>query len=163
MWCSFPKAFNLWLIHEICFCPSVTKFVWLYAIPCSLHARFLCPLLSPRVCSNSCPLSWWCYLTISSSAAPFSFAFNLSHHQGLLKWVGSLHHRATYCSFSISSSNEYSGLISLRMSLFDLFAVQRTLKNLLQHHSSKAFLVLSLLHGTALISIRAYLKNHSFD
>ena len=68
MWCSFPKAFKLWLILEICFCPSVTKFVWLYAIPCSLHTRFLCPPLSPRVCSNSCPLSWWCYLTISSSA-----------------------------------------------------------------------------------------------
>ena len=95
--------------------------------------------------------------------APFSFAFNLSHHQGLLEWVGSLHHRATYCSFRISSSNEYSGLISLRMSLFDLLAVQRTLKNLLQHHSSKASLVLSLLYGTALISIRACLKNHSLD
>ena len=37
------------------------------------HTRFLCPLPSPRVRSNSCPLSWWCYLTISSSFAPFSF------------------------------------------------------------------------------------------
>ena len=37
------------------------------------HARPLCPPLSPGVCSNSCPLSQWCYLTISSSAAPFSF------------------------------------------------------------------------------------------
>ena len=34
--------------------------------------RLLCPPLSPRVCSNSCPLSQWCYLTISSSAIPFS-------------------------------------------------------------------------------------------
>ena len=41
-------------------------------------------------------------------------------------------------SFSISPSNEYSGLISLRMDLLDLLAVQRTLKSLLQHHSSKA-------------------------
>ena len=41
-------------------------------------------------------------------------------------------------SFSISSSNEYSGLISFRMDWLDLFAVQRTLKSLLQHHSSKA-------------------------
>ena len=40
-------------------------------------------------------------------------------------------------SFSISPSNEYSGLISFRMDLFDLFAVQGTLKSLLQHHSSK--------------------------
>ena len=37
------------------------------------HTRLLWPLLSPRVCSNSCPLSWWCHSTISSSAAPFSF------------------------------------------------------------------------------------------
>ena len=41
-------------------------------------------------------------------------------------------------SFSISPSNEYSGLISFRMDWLDLFAVQGTLKSLLQHHSSKA-------------------------
>ena len=41
------------------------------------------------------------------------------------------------CSFSISPSNEYSGLISLRMDWLDLLAVQGTLKSLLQHHSSK--------------------------
>ena len=44
----------------------------------------------------------------------------------------------TYWSFSISPSNEYSGLISFRMDCLDLFAVQGTLKSLLQHHSSKA-------------------------
>ena len=37
------------------------------------HARLPCPALSPRVCSNSCPLSWWYYLTVLSSAVPFSF------------------------------------------------------------------------------------------
>ena len=37
------------------------------------HARLPCPSLSPRLCSNSCPLSQWCYLTISSSATHFSF------------------------------------------------------------------------------------------
>ena len=41
-------------------------------------------------------------------------------------------------SFSISPSNEYSGLISFRMDWFDLLAVQGTLKSILQHHSSKA-------------------------
>jgi len=41
-------------------------------------------------------------------------------------------------SLSISPSNEYSGLISFRINSFDLFAVQGTLKNLLQQHSSKA-------------------------
>ena len=43
-----------------------------------------------------------------------------------------------YWSFSISASNEYSGLISFRIDWFDLLAVQETLKSLLQHHSSKA-------------------------
>ena len=41
------------------------------------HARLPCPSLSPRICSSSCPLSWWCYLTISSSATPFSFCLQL--------------------------------------------------------------------------------------
>ena len=56
-------------------------------------------------------------------------------------------------SFSISPSNEYSGLISFRMDLLDLLAVQGTLKSLLQHHSSKAsilrhsaFLIVQLSH-----------------
>ena len=44
-------------------------------------------------------------------------------------------------SFSISSSNEYSGLISFRMDWLDLLAVQGTLKSLLQHHSSKALIL----------------------
>ena len=38
------------------------------------HIRHPCPSLSPRVCSNSCPLSQWCHPTISSSVAPFSFS-----------------------------------------------------------------------------------------
>ena len=39
------------------------------------HTRLLCPSLSLGVCSDSCPLSWCCYLTISSSVVPFSFCF----------------------------------------------------------------------------------------
>jgi len=59
------------------------------------HTRLPCPSLSPRICSNSCPLSRWCYITISSSATPLFFCFNLSQHQGLLfQWVSSLHHMA---------------------------------------------------------------------
>ena len=48
-----------------------------------------------------------------------------------------------YWNFSISPSNEYSGLISFRMDWLDLIAVQGTLKSLLQHHSSKASILLS--------------------
>ena len=43
--------------------------LWLHGLQ---HVRLLCPPLSPRVCSNSCPLSWWCHPTISSSVTPFS-------------------------------------------------------------------------------------------
>ena len=67
-------------------------------------------------------------------------------------------------SFSISPSNEYSGLISFRIDWLDLFTVQGTLKSFLQHHVSKnQFLVLSLLYGPTLISVHDYWGNHSFD
>jgi len=67
-------------------------------------------------------------------------------------------------SFSISTSNEYSGLLSFRMDGFDLFAVQGTLKSILQHHSSKInSLALSLFYDPTLTSIHDYWKSHSFD
>ena len=65
------------------------------------------------------------------------FSFNLSQHQGLFQWVSYLHQVVKYWSFSISSSNEYLGLISFRIDWFDLLAVQGTLKSPFQHHSSK--------------------------
>ena len=46
------------------------------------HPRLPCSPLSPGVCSNSCPLIRWCHTAISSSAAPFPFAFSLPGHQG---------------------------------------------------------------------------------
>ena len=66
-------------------------------------------------------------------------------------------------SFSISPSNEYSGMISFRMDWLDLLAVQRTLESLLQHCNSKSInsLALSLLCGPTLTSIQDYWKNHS--
>src|SRR5574341_942280 len=63
---------------------------------------------------------------------------DLSQHKGLFKLVSSSHQVVKYWSFSISPSNEYSGLISFWIDWFDLFAVQGTLKSLLQHHSPKA-------------------------
>ena len=49
------------------------------------HARHPCPSLSPRVCSNSCPLSWWGHPISSSSFIPFSSCLNLSQHQGVFQ------------------------------------------------------------------------------
>ena len=66
--------------------------------------------------------------------------------------------------FSINPSNEYSGLISFRIDWFDLFAVQGTLKSLLQHHSSKASILRHLAFFIVwLSSVHDYWKNHSFD
>ena len=67
-------------------------------------------------------------------------------------------------SFSISPSNEHPGLISFRMDWLDLLAVQGTLKNLLQHHSSEASIFWhSFLHSPILTSIHDHWKNYSLD
>ena len=108
------------------------------------HTRLPCPSLTPGACSNSCPSSWWCHPTISSSAVPFSsclqsFPASGSSNESALpiRWPN-------YWSFSfnISPSNEYLGLISFRIDWLDLLAIQRTFKSLLQHHSLKATILL---------------------
>ena len=70
-----------------------------------------------------------------------------------------------YWSFSISPSNEYSGLISFRIDWFDLLSVQGTLKSLLQHHSSKALIFQCSAFYMVLLShvFMATGKKHSFD
>ena len=92
---------------------------------------------------------------------------NLSQYQGLFQWVSSLHQVEKYWSFSfsVSPSSENSGLISFGIDWFDLLAVQRTLKSLLQYHSLKA----SILWCSAFFMIQfshTYMttkKTHSLD
>ena len=102
------------------------------------HARLPCPLLSPRVCSNSCPLSQWSQLLL----APSPSAFSLFQHQGLFQWVGSLHQVAKVVELQLQhqSSQWIFRVISLMIDWWDLLAVHGTLKGLLQHHSSRAIL-----------------------
>ena len=106
------------------------------------HAGLPGPSPSPRVCSNSCSLSWWCHTTISSSVTPFSPCPQPFPASGSFptSWRFTSHSQSIVCSFcfSISPSNEYSGLISFRIDWFDLLAVQGTPKSILWHHSSKA-------------------------
>ena len=104
------------------------------------HARSPCPSPTPGVYSNSCPLSRWCNPTISSChpllLPPSIFpSISVFSNESVLciRWP-----KFWSFSFSISPSNEYSGLISFRFDWLDLLAVQETLKSLLQHHSSKA-------------------------
>ena len=102
------------------------------------HDRLPYPLLSPGVCSNSCLLSWWWHPTISFSVTLFSCPQSFSASGSFpMSWLFSSH-RKNYWSFSISPSNEYSGLIPFKIDCFDCLAVQGTLKSLLQHHSLKA-------------------------
>ena len=118
-----------------CSVPKSCLTLWHHGLQ---HAKFPCPSLSPGVCSNSCLLSQWCHPTISSSVAHLSSCHQSFPAPGSFQWVSSLHQVAKCWSFSISPSNEYSGLISFRIDWFDLLADQGTLKSLLQHHSSKS-------------------------
>ena len=101
---------------------------------------------------------------LSSPSPP---AFNLSQHQGLFRWISSSHQVGKVLEFWLQPQSFwwiYSGLISFRIDWLDLFAVQGTLKSLLQYHSSKA----SILWHSAFFmvqptSIHDYWKNHSFD
>ena len=67
-------TFNFVVVVQLC-----SDSLWPHGLQ---HARLPCPSLFPRVCSNSCPMSWWCHLTISSSVVTFSF----SHFFSPLAW-----------------------------------------------------------------------------
>ena len=104
------------------------------------HSRPPCPSLTPGVYSDPCPSSQWCHPTISS-CRPLLLQPSIFPSIRVFSNESALHIRwPKYWSFSfnISSSNEYSGLISFRMDWLDLLAVQGTLKSLLQHRSSNA-------------------------
>ena len=104
--------------------------VRLFAPHGSQHTWHLSLPPSPRVCSDSRPLSQRCYLTISFSTGTFSFCFQS------FSALGSIPVSQLFCirwpkywsfSFSIGPSNAYSGLMSFKMEWFGLHAVQRTL------------------------------------
>ena len=91
------------------------------------HARPPCPSPSPGAHSTSCPLSQWCHPTISSSDVPFSSrlqSFPASGSFQMSQFFASGGQSIKSFSFSISPSNEYSGLISFRIDWLDLLAVQ---------------------------------------
>ena len=98
-------------------------------------SRSLLKLMSDS-CSNS--LSQWCHPTISSSVTSFSSCPQSLPASGSFPVSWLYASKDWSFSFSISPSNEYSGLISFRIDWFDLLAVQGILKSLLQHHSWKS-------------------------
>ena len=127
--------------------------------------RPLSPSLSPWVCSKWCPLSQWCQLTILSSVIPFLFCAQSFPASG--SFPVTLHIRwPKYWSFSfsISPSNEYSGLTCLELT--GLISLQS--EGLSRVFSSTTIqsinsLALGLLYGPTLTYIHDYGKNHKFD
>ena len=128
------------------------------------HTRLCCPSLSPTVCSDSCPLSQWCFLTISSSAALFSsctqsFPASGSFPMSQLFKSGGQSIRASASVLSMNAQDWFplglTGLISLQSKgLFRVFP-STTIR-------SVSSLTLSLLYGPTLTWVHDYWKSHSF-
>ena len=118
------------------------------------HARPPCPSPTPRVYSNSCPLSRWCHPTISSSVVPFSSC--LQSFPGAGSFPMSQPFASGGQSTAVSTSTSVLPMNTQDWSplgwtgWMDLLAVQGTLKTLLQHHSSKA----SILQCSAFFTVQ---------
>ena len=107
--------------------------LWLHGLKCS---RLPCASPTPRAYSNSLMLSnhlILCHPLLLLPSIFLSIRVFINESALHIRWP-----KYWSFSFSISPSNEYSGLISFRMGCLDLLAVQGTLRSLLQHHSSKA-------------------------
>ena len=118
-------------------CSVMSDSLWPHRLQ---HARLPCPSPNPRSCSNSCPFSWWCHPTISSSVVPFS-CLQSSPASG--SFPMSLFFASGGQSIGVSALASVLPVniqdwFPFRIDWFDLLAVQGTLKSLLQHHSSKA-------------------------
>ena len=123
------------------------------------HARLPCPSPTPRAYSNSCPLSRWCHPTISSSCPllvlPLIFpSIRVFSDVSVLRirWP-----KYWSFSFSISPSNEYSGLISFRMDWLDLLIFRIIIIKLTHiqetHWSSLYFQSWLLVWGVSFLSL----------
>ena len=131
------------------------------------HTRLLCPPLSPRICSNSCPLSRWCHPTNSSSVAPFSscphsFPESGSFLVSQLFPSGSQSIGAPVSASVIPMNIQgwfplgLIGLISLLSKGLSRVFSSTTVWN-------HQFFSANLLYGPTLTSVHDYWKHHSFD
>ena len=109
------------------------------------HSMPPCPSPTPGVHSNSCPLSRWCHPAISSSVVPFSScpqSFPVSESFPMSQLFASGGQSIGVATSKSVLPMNTQELISFRMDWLDLLAVQGTCKSLLQHHSSKASILL---------------------
>ena len=110
--------------------------IWLFSTPWTAACQAPLYFIISQVCSNSCPLSKWCYLCSSSSVTLFSFCLQSFPASGYFP-VSQLFPSGSQ-RIGTSASASVLPMISFRIDWFDLLAVQGTLKSLLQHHCSKA-------------------------
>ena len=129
------------------------------------HVRPPCPSQSPKVCSNSCPLSQWCQPTISSSVVPFSYCPQSFPASGSfpVSWLFTSGGQSTGASASVLPMNNQS---LFPLGLTDLISLMS--KGLLESFSGPQFksihsLALSLPYGLTLTTVPDYWKSHSFD
>ena len=118
-------------------------------------ARLLCPSLSLEISSNSCPLSRWCYLTISSSATLFSFCFQSSPASRPFPMIClfTSHGKVLELQFQHQSFQWVVRVDFLQNWVVGSLCSPRNSQSLLQHHSSKpsilwlsAFFMVQLSH-----------------
>ena len=130
------------------------------------HTRLPCPSPPPRACSNSCPLSWWCYPTISSSVVPFSFCLQSFPASGSFP-------ESVLCTRGQSIGVSDSASV-LPKNIQDWFPLGLIAWISLQSRDSQESsptaqfksinsLMLSFLYSPTLTSIHDYWKNHSFE
>jgi len=153
------------LVH----CCSVTKFCLTLCHPmdCNRQSFLLpCPSLSPWVCSNSCPLSWWWHPTISSSVIPFSCPqfFLISGSSPLSQLFASDGQNTGASALATVPPMNMQDWFPLRLTGF----ISLQSKELSRVFSSTTIwsinsLVLSLVYGPNLTSIHDYWKSHTFD
>ena len=132
-------------------CSVVSDSLWPHRLQ---HARLPCPSPTPGTCSNSYPLSQWCYPTISSPVVPFSSCLQSFPESGSfpMSQFFASDGQSIGVSVSVIPMN-IQDWFPFRIHWFDLLLVQGTLKSLLPHHSSKAsilqcsaFFILQLSH-----------------
>ena len=134
------KTFKLyWLFTSCCSVTKLCPTLWPHGLQ---HARLPRAIPSPRVCSNSCALSQWCYLTTLSSAAFFFFCLQSFPASGSfpVSWLFASGSQSIGASVQHQAFQWILRLISFRIDWFDLLVVQGTLKSLLQPHNSKALI-----------------------
>ena len=131
------------------------------------HTRLPCTSLSPGVCSDSCPLSQWCYLTISPSATPFSICLQSFPASGSfpMSWLFTSGGQSIGASASASIlPMNIQGWFPLRLTgLISLLSRDSQEFSPAPQFESNHSFALSLLHGPTLTFIHDYWKNHNFD